>query len=91
MTDRITDAIGLQRRINDRSGFLASRQAGRQLYTVHDLGAFCNVPIHLTPGNDSAYYADGASEFTQMRSATDWIGLNAGIVGIYVCDSKRLS
>lgn len=73
MTERITDAIGLQRRIDDRSGFLASRQAGRLFYTVHDLGAFCNVPINLTPGNDSAYYADGTSEFTQMWSAMDWI------------------
>ena len=69
MTDRISDAIGLQRRIDDRSGFLASRQVGQQLYTVHDLGAFCKVPIHLTPGHDSAYYADGTSEFTQLRSA----------------------
>ena len=73
MFEEITGYEDLQRRIDARQGFLASRKAGRQFYTVHNLNAFCNAPIDLTPGNDSVYYADDTSEFTQMWNAMDWI------------------
>lgn len=73
MPEAITGPEDLQRRIDARQGYLASRKAGRQFYTVHNLDAFCNAPIDLTPGNDSAYYADATDEFTQMWSAMDWI------------------
>jgi hypothetical protein len=73
MPEEITGPEDLQRRIDDRRGFLANKKAGRLTYTVHDLGAFCNMSIGLPPGNDSAYYADGTSEFTQMWNAMDWI------------------
>lgn len=73
MPEEVTEPGELQRHIDTHQGFLAHKKGDKWFYIVHDLGAFCNVSIDLPSGNDSTYYANDTSEFTQMWSAMDWI------------------